>query len=137
MVSIKLGMGPRLLVIYYLYEPTNYKEMITLPEAAKWKGTMDSEIISMQDNQVWTLVDHTPSQKTLVCKWDFKKKNNIYGNVQRLLTKGFTQPQGVDYDETFSLVSKIMSIRVMLTITAFHDYEVQQIDVKSPSLTGS
>ena len=54
----------------------------------------------------------------------------------RLVAKGFTQTPGVDYDETFLPVAKIKSIRVMLAITAFHDYEIWQMDVKTAFLNG-
>ena len=51
------------------------------PESAKWKEAMDSEIQSMYDNQVWNLVDYVPGRKTVECKWIFKKKNDVDGNV--------------------------------------------------------
>jgi hypothetical protein len=123
-----------------LDEPTNYKEAMASPEAAKWKEAMDSEIKSMYDNQVWNLVDQQPGRKTVGCKWIFKKKIDMDGNVStfkaRLVAKGFTQTPGIDYDETFSPVAKIKSIRIMLAIAAFHDYEIWQMDVKTAFLNG-
>ncbi|TLX65693.1 hypothetical protein E9993_23570, partial [Labilibacter sediminis] len=110
------------------------------PEAAKWKEAMDSEMKSMYDNQVWNLIDHTPGIKTVGCKWIFKKKIDMDGNVQtykaRLVAKGYTQTQGIDYEETFSPVAKIQSIRILLAIAAFHDYEIWQMDVKTAFLNG-
>ena len=101
---------------------------------------MDNEIQSMYYNQVWNLVDNVPGRKTVGCKWIFKKKTNMDGKVHtykaRLVAKGFTQTHGVDYDETFSPVVKIKSIRVMLAIVAFHDYEIWQMDVKTAFLNG-
>ena len=89
---------------------------------------MDNEIQSMYDNQVWNLVDYVPGRKTVGCKWIFKKKTDVDGNVHTykpwLVAKGFTQTPGVDYDETFSPVAKIKSIRVILVIVVFHDYEI-------------
>ncbi|KAK9025003.1 hypothetical protein V6N11_064904 [Hibiscus sabdariffa] len=62
------------------------------------------------------------------------------GNVQtykgRLVAKGFRQIHGVDYDETFSLVAMIKSIRILLAVAAFHDYEIWQMDVKTAFLNG-
>ena len=53
-----------------------------------------------------------------------------------LSQKGFRQVQGVDYDESFSLVSMLKSVRIMLAITAFYDYEIWQMDVKTTFLNG-
>ena len=54
----------------------------------------------------------------------------------RLVAKGFKQIQGVDYDETFSPVAMFKSIRILLAIAAFHDYEIWQMDVKTAFLNG-
>src|SRR6516165_4000835 len=63
------------------------------------------------------------------------------GNVQtykaRLVTKGYHQKQGIDFDETFSPVAMIKSIRIMLVIAAYHDYERWQIDMKTVFLNGN
>ena len=99
-----------------------------------------NEIQSMYDNQVWNLVDNVPGRKTVGCKWIFKKKTDVDENVHTykawLVAKGFTQTPRFDYDETFSPVAKIKSIRVMLAIAAFHDYEIWQMDVKTAFLNG-
>ena len=123
-----------------LDEPASYKEAMAGPEAAQWKEAMDSEIQSMKDNQVWNLVEPTPGHKTVGCKWIFKKKTDMDGNVctfkARLVAKGYTQTHGIDYDETFSPVAKIKSIRILLAIAAFYDYEIWQMDVKTAFLNG-
>ena len=123
-----------------LDEPANYKEAMASPEAAKWKEAMKSEIQSMYDNQVWNLVDTTLGLKIVGCKWIFKKKTDMDGKVHtykaRLVAKGYTQTHGIDYEETFSPVAKIKSIRIMLAIAAFYDYEIWQMDVKTAFLNG-
>ena len=62
------------------------------------------------------------------CKWIFKKKTNMEGNVitykVRLMAKGYCQKQGVDYDETFSPVTMLKSIKMLLAVTAHYDYEI-------------
>ena len=52
----------------------------------------------------------------------------------RLVAKGFRQIQGVDYEDTFSPAAKLKLVRIMLTIAAFYDYEIWQMDVKTAFL---
>ena len=96
---------------------------------------MDIEIQSMYDNQVWNFVDPTPDLKTMGCILEFKKKTTMDGNVQTykawLVAKGYTQTQGIDYQETFSLVAMIKSIGILIGIASFHDYEIWKMDVKN------
>ncbi|GJV15870.1 putative RNA-directed DNA polymerase [Tanacetum coccineum] len=123
-----------------LDEPANYKEAMASPKAAKWKEAIKSKIQSMYDNQVWNLVDTTTGLKMVGCKWIFKKKTDMDGKVHtykaRLVAKGYTQTHMIDYEETFSPVAKIKSIRIMLAIATFHDYEIWQMDVKTAFLNG-
>ena len=113
---------------------------MTGPEAAQWKEAMNSKIQSMKDNQVWNLVEPTPGLKTVGCRWIFKKKTDIDENVHtfkaRLVAKGYTQTHGIDYDETFSPVAKIKSIRILFAIAAFHDYEIWLMNVKTAFIMG-
>ncbi|KAK8613675.1 hypothetical protein V6N13_101432 [Hibiscus sabdariffa] len=121
-------------------EPKTYQEAVSSPDSEKWLEAMRSEMDSMSENQVWTLVEQPEGIKPIGCKWVFKKKTNMDGNVQtykgRLVAKGFRQIHGVDYDETFSLVAMIKSIRILLAVAAFHDYEIWQMDVKTAFLNG-
>lgn len=122
-------------------EPTTYEEAMVGPDSEKWLGAMKSEIESMHVNQVWNLVDPPDGVKAIECKWVFKKKTDVDGNVHiykaRLVAKGFRQIQGVDYDETFSPVAMLKSIRIVLAIAAYFDYEIWQMDVKTAFLNGN
>ncbi|GJR64228.1 retrotransposon protein, putative, ty1-copia subclass [Tanacetum coccineum] len=104
-----------------LNEPPNYMVALSYPKFDKWLEAMNTKIQSMS-------------------KWLFKKKTNMDGNVHtfkaRLVTKGYTQTYGVDYEETFSLVVDIGAIRILLAIAAFYDYEIWQMDVKNAFLNG-
>ena len=123
-----------------LEEQANYKAATSDSESDKWLEAMRAEIQPMYDNQVQDLVHLPPQTKTVGCKWIFKEKIDMDGNVQtykaRLVAKGFTQIQGVDYDETFSPVAKIKSIRTIMAIAAYYDYEIWQMDVKTAFLNG-
>ena len=84
----------------------------------------------MYENKVWTLVDLPDDRQAIENKWIFKRKTDIDSSVTiykaRIVAKGFRQFQGVDYDEIFSLVSMLKSVRIMLAIAAF--YEIWQMD---------
>src|SRR4051812_37375628 len=122
-------------------EPLTYAEAMVDSDSELWLEAMRSELTSMDHNQVWNLVHQPNGARTIECKWIFKKKTDMDGNVQihkaRLVAKGFRQVQGIDYNETFSLVSMLKSVRIILAIAAFFDYEIWQMDVKTTFLNGN
>nr|GEW82950.1 hypothetical protein [Tanacetum cinerariifolium] len=95
-----------------LNEPASYKAAMLDSESNKWIDAMNAEIQSMIDNMVWVLVDLPPG------------------------SKGYTQLYGVDYEETFSPVVDIRAIRILISIAAYYDYEIWQMDVKTAFLIG-
>ncbi|GJZ87781.1 retrotransposon protein, putative, ty1-copia subclass [Tanacetum coccineum] len=121
-------------------EPTSYKTVMLDSESNKWIDAMNAEIQSMMGNIVWVLVDLSPGCKTVRSKWIFKKKTDMDGIVHtykaRLVAKGYTQLYGVDYEETFSPVADIRAIRILISIAAYYDYEIWQMDVKTAFLNG-
>ena len=106
-------------------EPASYKAALSDPEFVKWLVAMNAEIQSMYDNKVWKLVPLPPNAKVVKGKWIYKKKTDMDGMVYiykaRLVAKGFTQTYGVDYEETFSPVADIRSIRILLAIAPYYD----------------
>ena len=74
-------------------EPMNYEEAMMSPDSAKWLEAMKSEMGSMHENKVWTLVDLPDNRQAIENKWIFKKKTEADGNVTvykaRLVAKGF------------------------------------------------
>nr|GFA99768.1 hypothetical protein [Tanacetum cinerariifolium] len=105
-----------------LGEPANYKAALLDPDSDKWLNAMNVEI-----------------------KWLFKKKTDMDGAGHtykaRLVAKGYTQTPGIDYEETFSPetfspVADIRAIRILIAITAFYDYEIWRMDVKTAFLNG-
>ncbi|GKA08920.1 retrotransposon protein, putative, ty1-copia subclass [Tanacetum coccineum] len=121
-------------------EPANYKAALLDPESDKWLESMNVEMKSMKDNEVWDLVDLPPNGKTVGSKWLFKKKTGMDGVVHTykacLVAKGFTKTYGVDYEETFSPIADIRDIRILIAITAFYNYEILKMDVKTAFLNG-
>ncbi|KAJ9552730.1 hypothetical protein OSB04_016775 [Centaurea solstitialis] len=123
-----------------LNEPTSYGEAVSGSESEQWQEAMKAEMQSMYDNQVWELTDLPQHCKAVGRKWVFKKKTDMDGNVHtfkaRLVAKGFTKTHGIDYDETFSPVAMLKSIRILMAISAYFNYEIWQMDVKTAFLNG-
>ena len=100
----------------------------------------------MKDNDVWDLIELPEGAKPIDskgnvdCKWIFKTKRDSKGNVDRykahLVAKGFTQNEGIDYKETFSLVSTKDYFKIIMILVAHFDLELHQMDVKTKFLNG-
>ena len=101
---------------------------------------MRDEMNSLQENHTYDLVSLPMGRKALKCKGFFKLKTHDNSSnpkyKARLDVKGFGQKKGIDFDEIFSLVVKISSIRVSLGMATCMDLEVKQLDVKTAFLHG-
>jgi hypothetical protein len=74
------------------------------------------------------LVDQPKGINPIGCKWVFMRQTYMDENIQmykvRLIAKGYKQKQGVNFDETFSPVAMLKSIRILLVMATYHDYEI-------------
>ena len=121
-------------------DPSSYNEAVQDKDVTLWQTAMKAEMESMYSNQVWLLVDPPVGVKPIGCKWIYKRKRGgreVETFKARLVAKGYTQKEGFDYEETFSPVAMIKSIRILLSIVAHMDYEIWQMDVKTTFLNGS
>ena len=95
---------------------------------------------SLHKNVAWDLVDLLDGRKPIGSKWVFKKKMNVEEKVEKykyqLVGKGYSQVSGIDFGDIFSAVSNLASIRLLLSIAATFDFEVEQMDVKKIFLHG-
>ncbi|GJR97833.1 retrovirus-related pol polyprotein from transposon TNT 1-94 [Tanacetum coccineum] len=132
--------GPDFVSFMVENEPTSYREAVTSSEWQQWKEAIKSEIESILQNNTWELMDLPPGCKPLGYKWIFKKKMKADGTIDkykaRLVIKGYRQREGLDYFDTYSLVTRITSIRMILAIAALRNLEVHQMDVKTEFLNG-
>ncbi|KAJ4703293.1 Retrovirus-related Pol polyprotein from transposon TNT 1-94 [Melia azedarach] len=122
-------------------EPSTYKEAVTCTESTQWLAAMGDEMESLHKNQTWELTKRPRDRKIVTCKWVYKKKEgetSVEGikYKARVVARGFTQREGVDYNEIFSPVVRHTSIRVLLAIVAHQDLELEQLDVKTAFLHG-
>jgi hypothetical protein len=91
-------------------------------------------------SNTWTLVPLPAGRKPISCKWVFKIKQGVNGEVERykarLVARGFTQTYGMDYNETFALVVKFTSICCILALAAVENMEIHQMDMKTTFFNG-
>lgn len=120
--------------------PTTYSEAVTSKGKHQWNIAMKSEIKSLQENQTWEMADLPRGSKALPSKWVYKVKTNPDGSIDkfkaRLVIKGFRQREGIDYNETFSPVAKLGTIRAILSIAASQNLHLSQFDVSTAFLYG-
>jgi hypothetical protein len=117
--------------------PQSYGEATKNPF---WESTMQEEYNSLLENQTWDLVPLPSGRKLVRCRWVYRTKSTADGQISRykarLVTKGFHQVHGIDYDETFAPVGNMDSILLALSIMAAKGWEVHQMDVKNAFLHG-
>lgn len=110
------------------------------PEKESWSKAMNIEIDNFIDRKVFTLVPRPTGRKIVSCRWHLKKKLNPDGTIQkykaRLVARGFTQREGIDYNETFAPSSRQESLKAFLAVNGHKDWDVIQLDVVGAFLYG-
>ncbi|GJX09010.1 putative ribonuclease H-like domain-containing protein [Tanacetum coccineum] len=106
-----------------------------------WVQAMQEELLQFKLQQVWVLVDLPHGMKVIGTKWVYRNKRDERGvvvrNKARLVAQGYTQEEGIDYDEVFAPVARIEAIRLFLAFALFMGFIVYQMDVKSAFLYGT
>lgn len=107
-------------------EPRTLREAMSSPDRLRWKEAIDSEYESLMRNETWNLMPLPLGRRTVSNKWLFKRKLNPDGSTARfkarLVVRGFTQEEGLDYTETFSPVVRFSSVHTLLAIAAREGY---------------
>ena len=121
-------------------DPSTLTEALAREDGEKWKEAILAEYNSLIEKQTWKLVQLPPNRKPLGCKWVFKLKRRADGSLDkykaRLVAKGYDQIEGLDFNETFSPVVRMTTIRLLLAMATNLDCEIQQMDVKTTFLNG-
>ncbi len=101
---------------------------------------MHREVHALQANHTWSLVELPPTKRAIGCKWVYKLKLHPDGTIERykarLVAKGYSQIEGTDYRETFALVAKLTTVRVLLSLAAMQGWHLHQLDVNNAFLNG-
>jgi hypothetical protein len=123
-----------------LEEPKTLEEALSGPNRTQWLSAIHAEVCSLQAKGVYRLVDCSTKMKVLGGKWVFKLKWDQDGNIMkfkaRYVVKGFMQRFGVDYTNTYANVANIDTIRLLLAMTCFYNWECDTIDIVIAFLNG-
>ncbi|KAJ4817458.1 polyprotein [Rhynchospora pubera] len=123
--------------VLYVADPTTFEEAADKKE---WQQAMKNELVAVEQNKTWQLVEPPADRNIIGVKWVYKTKIGADGSIQkhkaRLVAKGYAQKFGIDYEETFSPVARFETIRLLLALAAQLKQHVYQFDVKSAFLNG-
>ena len=112
--------------------PNSYPEALARPDTAVWRAAMEREMTSLTEMGAFVETDLPKGQKAVGLRWTYVYKTDAEGKSipgkekARLVAQGFTQIPGVDFNDVFSPVVKHSSIRMLLSLVAMHDYELEQ-----------
>ncbi|EOX99199.1 Copia-like pol polyprotein, putative [Theobroma cacao] len=125
----------------HVMELVTFNDVINYPQSIIWIDTMKDEMSSMAQNGVWELIKLPKGCRLIGYKLVYRSKKDSERKSERfkakLVAKGFTQRDGVYYNETFSPVSSKGFYRIIMVFVAHFDLELHQMDVKIAFLNGN
>jgi hypothetical protein len=118
-------------------EPSTFEEVAG---RQVWRDAMMEAYNSIMKNDVWEIVPRPEGKSVVTSRWLYKLKYAADGRIEkqkaRFVVRGFSQIEGVDYDETFAPVARYTSIRSVISIAAEMGWKIYQMDVKNAFLNG-
>jgi hypothetical protein len=118
-------------------EPCDHHEAV---KDSRWKKAMDQEYAALLKNETWHLVLCRSGANIIECKWVYKIKRKADESINRykamLVAKGFKQRYGIDYDDTFSLVVKATTIKLIFSVGVSRGWSIRKLDVQNVFLHG-
>ena len=89
---------------------------------------MEEEMRALKKNDTWELVPMPKGVNPMGCRWVYNLKYNADGSLERyksrLVARGYTQTYGIDYLETFALVAKMTTVRILLSLAGFYGWQL-------------
>ena len=117
-------------------EPTSYEEVAQKKERVE---AMTEEYQSIMKNDVWDIVLKPENKSVVSSKWIYKIKHATEGSIEkykaRFVARGFSQKEGIDYEETFAPVARYTSIRTIMALAPMMKWDLHQMDVKTAFLS--
>lgn len=119
-------------------EPQTYSDAMSRADASKWKDAI--ELNALTKMETWVNATLPKDRKPISARWIFTRKRNGQGKVirykARLVARGYSQREGIDYTETFAFVVRYESVRTLLAVAAINNMKIGQFDIKTAFLNG-
>ncbi|GKD60774.1 ribonuclease H-like domain-containing protein [Tanacetum coccineum] len=119
------------------FEPKNYWEACKYQH---WVKAMNKEMNALYRNDTWDITDLPKGRKYIGGKWMFKIKYKSNGEIERYkeryVVRGYNQKEGIDFDETFSPVVKIVTVRCVINLAVQNNWTLYQLDINNAFLYG-
>ena len=110
------------------------------PDGAQWRAACAEEMEQFVHQNIFDMVPKPKGRKVVDCKWVFKTKLGPDGQVKHykacLVAKGFSQVEGIDFNETYSHVVGYSTVRTLLALACANGWHIHQMDAKSAFLNG-
>ena len=123
-----VGYAESTFVVLAKDEPNSYKDAMNSPNAAEWRPTCEAEYDVLMGYHTWKLIEKPTSGNIIGCRWTFRVKRDNLGAINkfkaRLVAQGFSQVEGLDYNETFSPTIKFTTIRLMIALACRYNLEL-------------
>jgi len=104
-------------------EPQHYNEA---SKHSCWQQAMQDELNALATNNTWTISSLPPDKTAIGCRWIYKIKYKSDGSIDkykaRLISKGYTQIEGLDFLDTFAPVAKLTTLRLLLALAAANNW---------------
>ena len=118
-------------------DPSSFKEVVEKPI---WVDAMVEEYEYIVNNSVWEVVLRLADKLVVGSRWIFKVKAATNGSIEKykakFVAKGYSQVEGIDYEDTFAPITRYSSIRSILALAAQMGWKIHQMDVKTTFLNG-
>lgn len=122
--------------IHVIDKPKTYAEALRSLKADKWQASMQFEYDSLMQNNAWRLAPLPAWRKATKCKWVYKVKSKPNGEIERfkarLVTKGYSQVEEIDYSETHAPVIKFDALRIIYAMITKEKMKMEEFDVCFP-----
>jgi hypothetical protein len=120
--------------------PKTWKQLLRSVDKIRWLKAADNKFASLLGMQTWKLVPRPEKRRVIKSKWVFKVKKHADHSIQKLkaqlVAMGYSQIQGVDYDEVFSPTLRLETLRLLYSLMAINSWKGRQVDFKTAFLNG-